>query len=86
MFRIVAVPPLMMVPQIWVKTEQSGLVQVGLLLETQVVAVNVNELRLASYWWPYGRAVIGNKLQVILFHWVFRNLKKLKFKFQNLKF
>ena len=59
-----AVPPLMMIPQIWVKTEQSGLVQVGLLLETQVVAVNLDDLRLASYWWPYGRAVIGNKLQV----------------------
>ena len=65
MFRVMAVPPLMMIPQIWVKTEQSGLVQVGFLLENQVVAVDLDDLRLASYWWPYGRAVIGNKLQVI---------------------
>ena len=64
MFRVVAVPPLMPIPQIWVKTESSGLTQVGLLIENHVVAVHLDDLRLASYWWPYGRAVIGNKLQV----------------------
>ena len=55
----------MLVPQIWIKQETPGLVQVGLLLETQVVAAHLDDLRLASYWWPYGRAVIGSKLQVI---------------------
>ena len=55
----------MLVPQIWIKQETSGLVQVGMLLETQVIAAHMDDLRLASYWWPYGRAVIGSKLQVI---------------------
>ena len=63
---MVAVPPLMLVPQIWIKKETSGLTQVGLLIETQIVATYFEDLRLASYWWPYGRAVIGNKLQVEL--------------------
>ena len=56
----------MLVPQIWIKKEPSGLVQVGFLIETQVVATYAEDLRLAAIWWPYGRAVIGNKLQVCL--------------------
>ena len=55
----------MLMPRIWVKTEASGLTQLGFLIETQVIATHVADLRLASCWWPYGRAVIGNKLQVI---------------------
>lgn len=65
-FQVVAVPPVMLMPPIWVKTEPSGLTQLGFLLETQVIAVHVADIRLASCWWPYGRAVIGGKLQVFL--------------------
>ena len=54
----------MLVPQIWVKKETSGLLQLGFLIETQVIAAHTEDMRLASCWWPYGRAVIGNKLQV----------------------
>ena len=63
-FRVEAVPPVMLMPQIWIKKEASGLVQIGFLIENQIVATYIEDLRLAALWWPYGRAVIGNKLQV----------------------
>ena len=38
--------------------------QIGFLIEIQTVATYDEDMRLASIWWPYGRAVIGAKLQV----------------------
>ena len=63
-FQVRAVPPIMLVPQIWIKRESSNLLQVGLLIETQVIATFIEDMRLSALWWPYGRAVIGSKLQV----------------------
>ena len=40
--------------------------QIGFLIEIQTVATYDEDMRLASIWWPYGRAVIGAKLQVRL--------------------
>ena len=63
-FQVHAVPPVMLVPQIWMKKESSNLLQVGFLLEIQVIATYLEDMRLSALWWPYGRSVIGAKLQV----------------------
>ena len=54
----------MLTPQIWMKKEESGLMQVGFLIEIQVIATYLEDFRLSALWWPYGRAIIGAKLQV----------------------
>ena len=63
-FTVKSVVPVMKIPRIWLKKEVSGLMQIGFLIEIQTVATYDEDMRLASIWWPYGRAVIGAKLQV----------------------
>ena len=54
----------MPVPQIWLQQDENQVYQIGLLVETQIVASFEEDARLSSVWWPYGRSLLSTKLQV----------------------
>ena len=47
----------------WVKQEHN-LQQVGMLIEIQIVASSNEDFNLARVWWPFGKAILSNRLQV----------------------
>ena len=51
---------------IW-KDENSDKINVGLLLETQIVACSDEMFDLGKVWWPFTQAHISRSLQVSLF-------------------
>ena len=63
-FIVATVPPLMKTPHLWIKSEDGGVQQIGMLVELQTVASFVEDIPLSSCWWPYGRAIISTRLQV----------------------
>ena len=59
------VVPLMLAPRIWLQRDENQVLQIGFLIETQIVASYEEDARISSVWWPYGRSLLSNKLQVI---------------------
>ena len=62
-FNVRPVAPLMDTMPLWLKQE-SAIQQVGMLIEIQMVASNNEDFNLARVWWPFGKAVLSNRLQV----------------------
>ena len=64
-FKMHKVKPLMPPNPIW-KDGDSNKLNVGLLLETQIVACSDNMFDLGKVWWPFTQAHISKSLQVNL--------------------